>query len=103
MDRNPLRSTAKNFSFVIKSGNYTKNIINAIKRELPQTDWKDQLIWTVERFNFKDAKHSQIHLIVVEYGVRLTFRTADDGTTFELTIPELATTPPTRKKFLGLF
>ena len=103
MDRNPLRSGPKSFSFAIKSGNYTKNIVNAIKNELPQTEWKDPLIWTVQRFDFKESRYSQIHLIVVEYGIRLTFRTPDDGILFELTLPELAQGPAPRKKFLGLF
>ncbi len=103
MYNSSFRGNARNYSFFIKSGNYTKNIVAAIQRELPSTEWKEHLIWTVQRFDFKESKYSKIDLIVVEYGIKLTFRTNDEGTSFELTIPELVTTPPKRKKFLGLF
>lgn len=103
MDRNPLRASPKSFSFSIKSGNYTKNIINAIKKELPEIEWKESLIWTVRQFDFKESRYSQIIFIVQEYGVKLTFRCPDDGISFELTIPELVQELPPRKKFLGIF
>lgn len=98
------RGTKRDYTLYIKTSNYTKGIIEAIKSDLPDTvSYKQQLIWTVQRFNFKDVRHSQIILIVQEYGATLTFRTSHDGIMYELTIPELATDAPPRKKFLGIF
>jgi hypothetical protein len=98
------RGTKRDYVFTITSSNYTKGIIEAIKSGLADTvPYKQQLIWTVQRFDFKKSKHSQIILIVQEYGATLTFRTLDDGIMYELTIPELVTEAPPRKKWLGIF
>jgi hypothetical protein len=98
------RGTKRDYTFTITRSNYTKGIIEAIKSGLSDTvPYKQQLIWTVQRFNFKGGCYSQIILIVQEYGATLTFRTKDDGIMYELTIPELATEAPPRKKWLGLF
>ncbi len=98
------RGTKRDYSFLITSSNYTKGIIEAIKSELPDTvPYKQQLIWTVKRFDFKDGRYSQIALIVQEYGATLTFRTKDEGIMYDLTIPELATEAPPRKRWLGIF
>jgi hypothetical protein len=98
------RGTKRDYIFSITNSNYTKGIINAIKSALPDTvPYKQQLIWTVQRFDFKKSKHNQIILIVQEYGATLTFRTQDDGIMYELTIPELAIEAPLRKKWLGIF
>lgn len=100
-----MRQSGRQYSFYIKSGNYTSRISAAIKSELPNDiEWKQRLLWTVSRFNFENAvRYSQITLIVQEYGSQLTFRTPDDGVAFILTVPELADTPPPRKKWLGIF
>ncbi len=102
--QNPMRQSQRSYNFYIRRGNYSKAIINAIKSELPdQVSWKQQLIWTVERFDFKGSRYSQIILSIEEYGVQLTFKTQDEGIEFFLTIPELATDAPARKKWLGIF
>ncbi len=98
------RGTKRDYTFTLTTSNYTKGILEAIKSGLPDTvPYKQQLIWTVQRFNFKDSRYSQITLIVQEYGATLTFRTPHDGIMYDLTIPELATDAPPRKRFLGIF
>ena len=98
------RGTKRDYTFSLTKSNYTKGIIEAIKSELPDTvPYKQQLIWTIKRFDFKEARYSQIILIVQEYGATLTFRTPHEGIMYELTIPELSTDAPPRKKWLGIF
>ena len=98
------RGAKRDYNFTLTTKNYTKGIIEAIKTELPDTvPYKQQLIWTVMRFDFKDGRYSQITLIVQEYGATITFRTPHEGIMYDLTIPELATDAPPRKKFLGIF
>lgn len=98
------RGTKRDYTFSLTKSNYTKGIIEAIKSELPDTvPYKQQLIWTVMRFDFKGSRYSQITLIVQEYGATITFRTPHEGIIYELTIPELATDAPLRKKWLGIF
>jgi hypothetical protein len=101
---NPMRQGNRQHTFYIKSGNYAKHMQTAIKSELSdELPWKEQLIWTISKFDFKGSKYSQITLIVQEFGSQLTFRTPDDGIAYILTVPELADTAPPRKKWLGIF
>ena len=94
----------RNFNFYITSKDYGSAIKKAIKSELPNTtQYKERLLWTVDRFDFKRGQYSEITLIVHEFGAKLTFKTSHEGPTFELTIPELADSPPPRKKWLGIF
>lgn len=104
MNSNILRHGNYQHTFYIKSGNYAKHMCAAIKSELmDELPWKQQLIWTISKLDFKNACYSQIILIVQEFGSQLTFRTPDDGIAFILTLPELADTAPSRKKWLGIF
>ena len=102
---NPLKEGGRrSYNFLLSKGDYGKQIVKSIEAELPRSSpYKQQLIWTVQRFNFGTTKYSSIILNVMEYGSALTFRTQDEGITFELTIPELATDAPPRKKWLGIF
>lgn len=103
MQENNMRQK-RNFNFYITGSNYGSAIKKAIKTELPNTiQYKERLLWTVDRFDFKDERYSEITLIVQEFGAKLIFKTAHEGLTFELTIPELADSPPPRKKWLGIF
>lgn len=96
---NPMRQGNRNYTFYIKSGNYTKYMQAAIQAELPNNiPWKQNLLWTISKFDFKGSKYSQITLIVQEYGSQLTFRTPDDGIAFILTVPELVDAPPPKTK-----
>lgn len=101
---NPLLQE-RNFSFNLPSGNYKKQILKAIKDYLSDSVvYKQQLIWTIERFNFDDRKYFEILIDVEEYRAHLKFMTHDrDGISFTLTLPELATTPAPRKRWFGLF
>ena len=94
----------RNFNFYLSSSNYGKAIQQTIKSEMPaEVSYKERLLWTVARFDFKAERYSEITLIVQEYGAKVVFKTKDEGSTFELTIPELVDTPPVRKKWLGIF
>lgn len=94
----------RNHKFHLPAGDYKKQILRVIDTQLPDTiTYKKPLIWTIEQFNFGSTKYSAIILNVQEYGATLTFRTQDRGISFELTLPELSTAPPPRKRWLGLF
>ena len=103
MQDNAMRQK-RNFNFYINSRDYGSAIKKTIKTELSNTvQYKERLLWTVDRFDFKGDVYSEITLIVQEFGAKLTFKTPHEGLTFELTIPELADSPPPRKKWLGIF
>ena len=94
----------RNFNFYISSSNYGRAIQQTIKNEMPaEVPYKERLLWTVARFDFKTERYSEITLIVQEYGAKVVIKTKDEGSTFELTIPELSDAPPPRKKWLGIF
>jgi hypothetical protein len=103
MAANPMRQK-RSFNFYLSSSNYGKAIQETIKKEMPsEITYKEPLLWTVARFDFKGERYSEITLIVQEYGAKVVFKTKDEGSTFELTIPELSDSPPPRKKWLGIF
>lgn len=95
----------RNWKFSLPSGNYKKQIINTIRGHLPDTvPYKQQLIWTINRFNFGNEKYFEIYIDVQEYRATLKFMTLDrDGISFTLTLPELATEPAPRKRWFGIF
>ncbi len=102
---NPLRLGNRNYNFLLGGGSsYKDQILKVLKSELPSSvPYKQQLIWTVQRFNFGTTKYGAIVLFIQEYGSSITCKTQDEGIQFELTIPELATDAPPRKKWLGIF